>query len=221
MCVFIAVLNISPVRCCAVPLPGDVEARSYDEHKRHLGDQRQRHETLQWVVVELLVQIGADGMRRGGHVEQVAISRAARDLRCGQGRSGAWLVVDQDGFVRGDVELVSHCAGHDVGSAACRVGYDEADVVGGEGGILGARQVGCECGRQGSMQCQSSGNVLHFFSSVFQPWPAINRLITGWYFSPMPQSIACWNQPSTTAAPRASTPASRASCRAYFRSLRA
>lgn len=88
----------SPARCVALPLPYCL-CRHRRVHHQHVvpgGEQADRLEIAQQVVTRLAAQTGADGVRRGGHEQAVAVGRGARGLRRAEIAAGASAVVDDD-----------------------------------------------------------------------------------------------------------------------------
>jgi hypothetical protein len=104
-------------------------------HREHIGalcEPHHRREILDRVVGHLLVEVRADDVRGRDHHERVAVGRCLRDFGGADGRSGAGLVLDDDGLADRGRELLLQDARRDVGESAGAEGDDDLDGLRGE-----------------------------------------------------------------------------------------
>ena len=114
------------------------EGRIGDQHERRLRIERQRHEVLLGVVVDLLVERRVDRQnRRGGDDERVPVGRGARHVLRRQHQRRAGLVLDHDRLAERLAEFLRVDAHDHVHAAAGGKRHDDVHVSRRE--VLGER----------------------------------------------------------------------------------
>ena len=102
-------------------------SRIADQHLRHRGDDRDRHQVFFGVVRQLRLQRGVDGVVRRRQQDRVAVRRRLGDGVGGDDTAGARLVFDHDRLAQIFSHLRGHHARDDVDRAAGRERQQQTD----------------------------------------------------------------------------------------------
>ena len=99
-----------------------------DQHQRVASHPRDRREVLDRIVGDVLHQEGHGRMRAvGAHEQRVAVRRRARDVQRRKRAVRARTVLDHDGLLERDAEMLADDAGDRVGGAAGTERDDDGD----------------------------------------------------------------------------------------------
>ena len=132
------------------------------EHRQHrygLGRQGDRHEVVERIVGQALVEKLVHHQRRiDRHEQRVAVGRRLRGRLGADQRVGAGPVLDQDRLAPVLAHLLADDARHDVARAARRERHDDADrpvgIGAGVGPLLRDRMARRERGDERAQQCK-------------------------------------------------------------------
>src|SRR5208283_2373879 len=101
--------------------------RVRDEDLRNEGDQADRHEVLFDVKRKMFVELRVDRVRGKREQDRIAVWRRLRDQIGAQDAGGTATVVDDDGLPQQRGKWLGYDARDNVGTAAGRIGNDEAN----------------------------------------------------------------------------------------------
>ncbi len=126
-----------------------LQVRVHDEHVGTRGDARHRHERRQRVVLERLVQPGADDMRGRREKPGIAVGLRLGDVIGADGAAGAGPVLHEGRAAELRAQLRREDARRHVGETAGAERYHDAD---------GLRRPGLRGGLERAQQCCDNGN---------------------------------------------------------------
>ncbi len=140
------------------------QRRSDHQHERHVRDQRDRHEVLDRIVGQLLVERGVDGQQAARrHQQRVAVGRALGDRIGGDHGPAAGAVLDHERLAETVGEMLAEPAREDIGAAARRVRHDDGDLA--RGILLRRRGLRERAGRKTDQRA-----VFEHGQDEFPPW---------------------------------------------------